>query len=659
MSYNPNLPAGQTIKANSAPVTIASDQILDSVISGNRAAYWPVYGAPDATEVVQSSVDIGGALMTRGAILTDEGTYRINFANSSLSVPIGTITNIAGNVITGSGFSIADVHLKDYFKLDADAETAWRQIASIDSDTQITLYTDYVGGTSGAASRSLVQPVTGAGASITVSGGQGIITAGTTSGAVSLLNRSVDYGPLVFKTRLSISQRIANQNIRIGFAESSPTPRWFARFRCDGAVSTVNTTIICESARNPTSAPSAAETETTTVTIPNGGNTSQFLDYRVEHLVEVIRFYINNVLVAEHSRSLPSAYDYMASGTRIENVGVPASSTVITLDYVTTKNHNKLEIGVMSDGEKIIASQAPLTSYSFSQAGVIPINTDLLIIDCSQIQSLHIQATSVGTTGVITSAWSNDGVTYVNTSTLTPAGVSSATFNTAGLFFTPKFGKYFRLRLTTATTAGTTTLNVQGSQSVLPQGLNPSVSQTGTWNIATVSTVTSLTTLSNGQTAHSSASTGSPLRVAGRVKTAVDTTLVAGDASDVATTTDQALISRPFAAPELDWSYASAAGGIINTTDVVLAAAAGASIRRYITAINIQNASATTATEVVLKDGATIIWRGYVGAQTLLNSVVGITFPTPLKTTANTALNFACITTAAQVYVNAQGFNAF
>jgi hypothetical protein len=33
-------------------------------------------------------------------------------------------------------------------------------------------------------------------------------------------------------------------------------------------------------------------------------------------------------------------------------------------------------------------------------------------------------------------------------------------------------------------------------------------------------------------------------------------------------------------------------------------------------------------------------------------------FGNPLRTTAATALNFACITTAAAVYVNAQGFTA-
>jgi hypothetical protein len=112
---------------------------------------------------------------------------------------------------------------------------------------------------------------------------------------------------------------------------------------------------------------------------------------------------------------------------------------------------------------------------------------------------------------------------------------------------------------------------------------------------------------------------------------------------------------RPWQIPELEWSYASAAGGIINTTDVALAAAAGAGLRRYITSMTLSNNSAT-ATEVVLKDGAaTVIWRGHLPANA---PNVQITFENPLRTTAATALNFACITTAAAVYVNAQGYTA-
>ncbi|WBV43523.1 hypothetical protein [Pseudoroseomonas cervicalis] len=115
-------------------------------------------------------------------------------------------------------------------------------------------------------------------------------------------------------------------------------------------------------------------------------------------------------------------------------------------------------------------------------------------------------------------------------------------------------------------------------------------------------------------------------------------------------------MTKPYAIPEADWQYAAAAGGITTSTDVVLKAAAAAGIRNYVTSIDIRNAHATVATEVVIKDGATVIWRQLLPAAML--APVEITFPTPLKGSAATALNLACVTTGAQVYVNAQGFSA-
>ena len=157
-----------------------------------------------------------------------------------------------------------------------------------------------------------------------------------------------------------------------------------------------------------------------------------------------------------------------------------------------------------------------------------------------------------------------------------------------------------------------------------------------------------------GAASHDAAVSGNPLRIAGRAQSAAYTTVTTGDTADLVTTLQGVLLTRPWQIPELEWSYAAAAGGVINTTDVILAAAAGAGLRRYITALTLSNPSAV-ATEVVLKDGATVIWRGHLPA----NAVnVPVAFQNPLKTTANTALNFACITTGAAVYVNAQGFTA-
>lgn len=157
-----------------------------------------------------------------------------------------------------------------------------------------------------------------------------------------------------------------------------------------------------------------------------------------------------------------------------------------------------------------------------------------------------------------------------------------------------------------------------------------------------------------GPAAHDAVISGAPVRVGARALSAAYATVATGDAADLVSTLQGVLVTRPWQIPELEWSYAAAAGGVVNTTDVVLAAAAGAGLRRYIVSMTLSNNSAT-ATEVVLKDGATIIWRGHMPANAPMSEIV---FENPLKTTANAALNFACITTAAAVYVNAQGFTA-
>lgn len=111
---------------------------------------------------------------------------------------------------------------------------------------------------------------------------------------------------------------------------------------------------------------------------------------------------------------------------------------------------------------------------------------------------------------------------------------------------------------------------------------------------------------------------------------------------------------KPYAPPELDWSFASAAGGITVSTDVVMAASAGVGIRNYLTSLAIKNAHATMATEVVIKSGTAVLWRGHLAAA--MNTSDTIEFPSPLKTAVATALTIQCVSAGAQVYVSAQGY---
>ena len=73
------------------------------------------------------------------------------------------------------------------------------------------------------------------------------------------------------------------------------------------------------------------------------------------------------------------------------------------------------------------------------------------------------------------------------------------------------------------------------------------------------------------------------------------------------------------------------------------------------TALQVQNIAAT-ASEFQIKDGAaTVLWRCQLPAN---SSFLDITFPTPLKGTANTALNLQAVSAGSVVVANLQGYAA-
>lgn len=106
------------------------------------------------------------------------------------------------------------------------------------------------------------------------------------------------------------------------------------------------------------------------------------------------------------------------------------------------------------------------------------------------------------------------------------------------------------------------------------------------------------------------------------------------------------------------WSYAAASGGIADTADVALKAGSGAGKYNYLTSLQLMNADVAVATEVVVKDGSTVLFRTYLPMLAASTAPVPVSFKfdPPLVGSNNTALNIAVITTSAMVYANAQGF---
>lgn len=99
------------------------------------------------------------------------------------------------------------------------------------------------------------------------------------------------------------------------------------------------------------------------------------------------------------------------------------------------------------------------------------------------------------------------------------------------------------------------------------------------------------------------------------------------------------------------WRYAAADNGVGDTNDLALCAAQGAGKHIEVCSLQIVNAHASTATEVMLKSGSTVIWRLRMPAA---GTPVQFTFNPPLRCNSNEGLNFQC-ETASTVFVSAQG----
>lgn len=165
-------------------------------------------------------------------------------------------------------------------------------------------------------------------------------------------------------------------------------------------------------------------------------------------------------------------------------------------------------------------------------------------------------------------------------------------------------------------------------------------------------TVTLTSTTIAGTTAVDAA-IPNPVAVGGRASNANITAMSAtGDLVAQLMTMIGAAVNKPFSLPEADWQYTAT---IVNNTSTPMQAAGGAGIKKYLTGFTYQNTNAT-ATVVNILRGTTVIFTFSAAASMTVPET--ITFHTPLQTAANEALNVQCVTTGANLLVNAQGYTA-
>lgn len=332
---------------------------------------------------------------------------------------------------------------------------------------------------------------------------------------------------------------------------------------------------------------------------------------------------------------------------------------------VVSVNQGSSDQGTLRITQATESASGIITAINLVPNGLATLNSAVEITP-NGATSLSIQVTGTYT-GALSVQLTNNGVRWetVTSSGLfnSISGIYSSTIpsNTTGIYQF-KCGGFLKARIVAlVAVTGTASIIIKTSNTssltTIDNALPPGTNNIGTINIASGQTLGTLATIQNGQSAHSSVVVGNPFRISGKVKTTNDLTLVSNDVSDLVTTSDGALINKPYSVPELDWTFACVAP-VNNTTNLVLKASAGVGLKNYLTSFQITNSSATIATEIQIKDGAIVIWRGFVGVGTVLNSAVGVSLSTPLKTSVDTALSIACATTGSSIYVNAQGYVA-
>lgn len=168
------------------------------------------------------------------------------------------------------------------------------------------------------------------------------------------------------------------------------------------------------------------------------------------------------------------------------------------------------------------------------------------------------------------------------------------------------------------------------------------------------SAITSLavTATCAGDVASDAADSGNPVKIGAKATTGLTgATLVAdGDRVDARADTDGAPVTRPYSPlPDLDSGNASNTDG----ASFQVIAAAGAGVRTYITTAIVTNTSASFA-YVELKDGTTVMATIPVPA----TGGAVVSFPSPLRGTANTAWNCDPSAATTTIYCTLSGFKS-
>jgi hypothetical protein len=389
--------AGVNIDGNLTAITVSRSGHV--AVAGNSLQGYAGEVIGWATNTHQElTADGSGALYTRGQVMTDEGSFIDDFPGSGFTTNLtGTLdfTNNSDQVVgTGTKF-LSELDYYTVIKKSTDGDTLYLQVSSVEDDTHLTLLSAYQGttqtGQTGVKSKWIT--AVGTGASLTVGSSLVTIAAGTTSGSLTGFWTVPDYIPFLGALKVAVDTRRANQNIYLGWFDvaQNAQPNLVAAFLLDG---TTNTTVKCVSGTST----AAADTQTTSITIPNAANSGASNVYRIAPWQGQVAFYINDTLVAVNTQHIVPPYADLRLGVYVVNTGVPAGATGIVTDSIIYESIDRFDVRCYNTNADLLQT----TSNGRTTTGVpVPIQVSAAGIQVISGAVTLTSTTLSGTTNTI------------------------------------------------------------------------------------------------------------------------------------------------------------------------------------------------------------------------------------------------------------------
>ena len=342
--FKADLSDGEVVELNAVVAAHTGEPLPGSetkttIVTAQAGTYAP---APTnyTVGIATPMVDGVNNLITRGTVLTDEGSFRDDFVGESLfKLLSGTYSFSSGSnqVVTKDGDVAELTALYPYIKLSTDPDTAFTQ-GSISTIGDIALMGLYQGssGEGTAVASNWAPMVDGAAAAITVASSYLNVSSTGASACSAHVCKDLDYLPIKMSFKILMTARRPGQETKIGLLGKDDTSI------C--AVMVLNGTDPSVATFRSASGPNPNDIQETTFTLPLAKTTSAFHAYTVELVSGQASLLVDGITAVVHSDHVPNNYDTLTLHIGMTDTGTSGAATTLRADWVGVKNLDQVDV---------------------------------------------------------------------------------------------------------------------------------------------------------------------------------------------------------------------------------------------------------------------------------------------------------------------------